>query len=149
MGKRVVFLTGEQIGANSAESLHLYKRIVSFKKSGDVAVITQSNDTYAERAGCNKVVHLTAQNGNLQDAEKVANQADMFVIVGTTPNVTPSSELLRATKPGCCIAIINRGCLELPKDLHREHVVRMRDMSVGTGLLFLSMYRWLADLVEE
>lgn len=149
MGKRVVFLTGEQIGANSAESLHLYKRIVSFKKSGDVAVITQSNDTYAERAGCNKVVHLTAQNGNLQDAEKVANQADMFVIVGTTPNVTPSSELLRATKPGCCIAIINRGCLELPKDLHREHVVRMRDMSVGTGLMFLSMYRWLADLVEE
>ena len=95
MRKRVVFLTGEQIGANSAESLHLYKRIVSFKKSGDVAVITQSNDTYAERAGCNKVVHLTAQNGNLQDAEKVANQADMFVIVGTTPNVTPSSELLR------------------------------------------------------
>ena len=149
MGKRVVFLTGEQIGANSAESLHLYKRIVSFKKSGDVAVITQSNDTYAERAGCNKVVHLTAQNGNLQDAEKVANQADMFVIVGTTPNVTPSSELLRATKPGCCIAIINRGCLELPKDLHREHVVRMRDMSVGTGLMFLSMYRWLADLVED
>ena len=149
MGKRVVFLTGEQIGANSAESLHLYKRIVSFKKSGDVAVITQSNDTYAERAGCNKVVHLTAQNGNLQDAEKVANQADMFVIVGTTPNVTPSSELLRATKPGCCIAIINRECLELPKDLHREHVVRMRDMSVGTGLMFLSMYRWLADLVEE
>ena len=36
MGKRVVFLTGEQIGTNSAESLHLYKRIVSFKKSGDV-----------------------------------------------------------------------------------------------------------------
>lgn len=149
MGKRVVFLTGEQIGANSAESFHLYKRIVSFKKSGDVAVITQSNDTYAERAGCKKVVHLTAHNGNLQDAEKVANQADMFVIVGTTPNATPSSELLRATKPGCCIAIINRGCLELPKDLHREHVVRMRDMSVGTGLMFLSMYRWLADLVEE
>ena len=149
MGKRVVFLTGEQIGANSAESLHLYKRIVSFKKSGDVTVITQSNDTYAERAGCNKVVHLIAQSENLQDAEEIVNQADMFVVVGMTPNATPSSELLRATKSGCCIAIINKGCLELPKGLHRDHVVRMRDMSVGTGLMFLSMYRWLADLVEE
>ncbi len=149
MGKRVVFLTGEQIGANSAESLHLYKRIVSFKKSGDVTVITQSSDTYAERAGCNKVVHLTAQSENLQDAEEIVNQADMFVVVGTAPNATPSSELLRATKSGCCIAIINKGCLELPKGLHRDHVVRMRDMSVGTGLMFLSMYRWLADLVEE
>ena len=149
MGKRVVFLTGEQIGANSAESLHLYKRIVSFKKSGDVTVITQSNDAYAERAGCNKVVHLTAQSENLQDAEEFVNQADMFVVVGTAPNATPSSELLRATKSGRCIAIINKGCLELSKGLHRDHVVRMRDMSVGMGLMFLSMYRWLADLVEE
>lgn len=149
MVKRVVFLTGEHIGSDAVESLHLYRRIVSFKKCGDVVIITQSSDTYAEQVGCNKVVHLTVNGDDLQEAERVTNQADMFVIVGTPPNINPSSMLLNVTKPECCIAVINRSCLDLPRDFHREHVVRMKDMSIGTGLMFLSMYRWLCDLVEE
>ena len=37
----------------------------------------------------------------------------------------------------------------LPHEVHREYVLRMRDMSIGTGLMFLSMYCWMMDLVEE
>lgn len=81
---RIVFLTGENIGADASETQHLYRRIVSFRKCSE-----------------------------------------------------------------CNIAIISNGNMALPKNLHREHVVRMRDMSVGTGLLFLSMYHWLKDLIEE
>ena len=80
---------------------------------------------------------------------KAEKQADMFVVVGMAPNAVPSANLLSETRPDCCIAIINKGCLELPKELHREHVLRMREMSIGTGLMFLSMYRWMMDLVEE
>lgn len=149
MGKRVVFLTGEQIGANSAESLHLYKRIVSFKKSSEVAVITQSAESYAEKAGCQLVVHLTPDYDSQNLATELARHADLFVIVGMSPNVDPSASLLYETTPDCNIAIINKGNMELPKNLHREHVVKMRDMGIGTGLMFLSVYRWLKDLAEE
>ena len=126
-----------------------WARIVSFRKSADVAVITQSRDTFPEQAGCKRVVHLDAYNANREDATRIAKQADMFVVVGMAPNAVPSANLLSETRPDCCIAIINKGCLELPKELHREHVLRMREMSIGTGLMFLSMYRWMMDLVEE
>ena len=148
MAKNVVFLTGERIGDTASESLHLYRRIVSFKKTATVSIITESNDNYAERAGCKKVVHL--ENGiESSEATAIARQADMFVVVGLTPNASPSAELINSTKPECCIAIINKGCMELPKDTQRDNVVKMRDMSIGTGLMFLSMYRWMMDLVEE
>lgn len=149
MAMSIVFLTGERIGANDSESLHLYRRIVSFKKSADVAVITQCRDTFPEQAGCKHVVHLNADNANREDATQIAKQADMFVVVGMAPNVVPSANLLSETRPDCCIAIINKGCLNLPKELHRENVVKMRDMNIGTGLMFLSMYRWMMDLIEK
>ena len=47
------------------------------------------------------------------------------------------------------VPIIYKGNQELPKGMHREHILRMRDMSIGTGLIFLSMYRWMMDLIEE
>ena len=149
MAQSIVFLTGESIGANASESLHLYRRIVSFRKSADVAVITQCKDTFPEQAGCKRVVHLDADKANCEDATRIAKQADMFVVVGMAPNAVPSANLLSETRPDCCIAIINNGCLNLPKELHRENVVKMRDMSIGTGLLFLSMYNWLKDMIEE
>jgi len=149
MAKSIVFLTCERIGANASESLHLYRRIVSFRKSADVAVITQCQDTFPEQAGCKRVIHLDVDNANCKDAEQIAKQADMFVVVGMAPNTSLSAQLLSETRPECSIAIINKGCLELPKELHREHVLRMREMSIGTGLMFLSMYRWMMDLIEE
>lgn len=149
MAKNIVFLTGESIGANASESLHLYRRMVSFRKSADVAVITQCRDTFPEQAGCKHVVHLNADNATREDATQIAKQADMFVVVGIAPNTSLSAQLLSETRPECIIAIINKGCLELPKELHREHVLRMCEMSIGTGLMFLSMYRWMMDLVEE
>ena len=82
MAKSIVFLTGDRIAGNATESIHLYRRIVSFSEE-------------------------------------------------------------------CCIAIINKGNMDLPSELHREHVLKMRDMSIGTGLMFLSMYCWMMDLVEE
>ena len=148
MAKKIVFLTSESIAGSATESIHLYRRMVSFKKSGDVAVITQSNDNYPEQAGCEKVVHLGAINGH-QEAALVTKQADLFVVVGMSPNDALSAELLYATEPECCIAIINKGCINLPKGLYRKNVFKMRDMSIGTGLIFLSMYRWLKDLIEE
>ena len=51
MAKNVVFLTAERIGDSASESLHLYRRIVSFKKSANVTIITQSNETFPELAG--------------------------------------------------------------------------------------------------
>lgn len=149
MAKNIVFLTGESLGTNASESLHLYRRIVSFRKSADVTVITQCRDTFPEQAGCKRVVHLDAYNANREDATRIAKQADMFVVVGMAPNAVPSANLLSETRPDCCIAIINKGCLNLPKELHRENVVKMRDMSIGTGLMFLSMYRWMMGLIEE
>lgn len=149
MAKNVVFLTGERIGDSASESLHLYRRIVSFKKSADVTIITQSNDTFPEQAGCNHVVHLNTDDVNREDAARITKQADMFVVVGMAPRSNPSAALLGVTRPDCCIAIINKGNMDLPNGMHREHVLRMRDMSIGTGLMFLSMYRWMMDLVEE
>ena len=149
MAKSIVFLTGERIGANASESLHLYRRMVSFRKSADVAVITQCQDTFPEQAGCKRVVHLDAGNANREDATRIAKQADMLVVVGMAPNTSLPAQLLSETRPECSIAIINKDCLELPKELHREHVLRMREMSIGTGLMFLSMYRWMMDLIEE
>ena len=136
MAKNVVFLTAARIGDSASESLHLYRRIVSFKKSADVAIITQSDETFPEHV-------------NREDAARITKQADMFVVVGMAPNSNPSAALLGVTRPECCIAIINKGNMDLPNDMHREHVLRMRDMSIGTGLMFLSMYRWMLDLVEE
>lgn len=149
MAKRIVFLTGESIANNANECIHLYRRIVSFKKSADVAVITLSSDMHPEQAGCKQVVHLDSQGTNHARAICVAKQADMFVVVGMAPNAFPSASLLGATKPECSIAIINKGCMDLPSEITREHVLRIRDMSIGTGLMFLSMYRWMMDLVEE
>lgn len=134
---------------HASESLHLYKRIVSFKKSADVSIITQSEETFPEQAGCKHVIHLGDGNANREDATQITKQADMFVVVGMTPKSNPSAALLGMTRPECCIAIINKGNMDLPGDMHREHVLRMRDMSIGTGLMFLSMYRWMMDLVEE
>ena len=149
MAKNVVFLTAARIGDSASESLHLYRRIVSFKKSADVTIITQSNETFPEQAGCKRVVHLNTGDVNREDAARITKQADMFVVVGMAPNSNPSAALLGVTRPECCIAIINKGNMDLPNDMHREHVLRMRDMSIGTGLMFLSMYRWMMDLVEE
>ena len=145
MAKNVVFLTAARIGDSASESLHLYRRIVSFKKSADVTIITQSNETFPEQAGCKRVVHLNTD----EDAARITKQADMFVVVGMAPSSNPSAALLGVTRPECCIAIINKGNMDLPNDMHREHVLRMRDMSIGNGLMFLSMYRWMMDLVEE
>ena len=149
MAKNVVFLTAARIGDSASESLHLYRRIVSFKKSADVAIITQSDETFPEQAGCKRVVHLNTGDVNREDAARITKQADMFVVVGMAPNSNPSAALLGVTRPECCIAIINKGNMDLPNDMHREHVLRMRDMSIGTGLMFLSMYCWMMDLVEE
>ena len=149
MAKNVVFLTAARIGDSDSESLHLYRRIVSFKKSADVAIITQSDETFPEQAGCKRVVHLNTGDVNREDAARITKQADMFVVVGMAPNSNPSAALLGVTRPECCIAIINKGNMDLPNDMHREHVLRMRDMSIATGLMFLSMYRWMMDLVEE
>ena len=148
MAKRIVFLTGESIASNTNECIHLYRRIVSFRKSADVAVITQSSEMHPEQAGCKLVVHLDPHGTNQAKAESVAKQADMFVVVGMAPNSNPSAALLEATRQECSIAIINKGCMDLPNEVHREHVLRIRDMSIGTGLMFLSMYRWMMDLVE-
>ena len=149
MAKNVVFLTGERIGNSASENLHLYRRIVSFRKSADVSIITQSTETFPEQAGCKNVVHLNTGDVNREDAARITKQADMFVVVGMAPTSNPSAALLGVTRPECCIAIINKGNMDLPNDMHREHVLRMRDMSIGTGLMFLSVYRWIMDLVEE
>ena len=149
MAKRIVFLTSERIAGNATKSIHLYKRIVSFRNCADITVITQSSDTHPEQAGCMEVVHIDSKGGNQDTAVSVAKQADMFVVVGMAPNTNPSASLLSKTRPECCIAVINKGCMDLPDDVHRQHVLKMRDMSVGTGLMFLSMYRWMMDLVEE
>lgn len=149
MAKRIVFLTGESIANNVNECIHIYRRIVSFKKSADVVVITQSSEMDPEQAGCKQVVHLDFQGTNHARAICVAKQADMFVVVGMPPNAFPSAALLRATKPECSIAIINKGCMDMPNEVNREHVLKIRDMSIGTGLMFLSMYRWVMDLIEE
>ena len=135
MAKNIVFLTGESLGTNASESLHLYRRIVSFRKSADVTVITQCRDTFPEQAGCKRVVHLDAYNANREDATQIAKQADMFVVVGMAPNSHPSAALLGATRPGCSIAIIYKGSMDMPNEVHREHVLRIRDMSIGTGLV--------------
>ena len=68
MAKNVVFLTAERIGDSASESLHLYRRIVSFKKSADVTIITQSNETFPEQAGCKRVVHLNTDDVKREDA---------------------------------------------------------------------------------
>lgn len=149
MAKNLVFLTGERIGDSALESLHLYRRIVSFMKSADVSIITQSTETFPEQAGCKHVVHLNTDDVNREDAARITKQADLFVVIGMAPCSNPSAALLGVTRPECCIAIINKGNMDLPNDIHREHVLRMRDMSIGTGLIFLSMYRWMMDLVEE
>lgn len=149
MGKKIVFLTSDGIADNTVESIHLYRRIVSFRKSADIAVITQSSDTHPEQAGCKKVIHIDSLGANQDTAINVAKQADIFVVVGMAPNTNPSALLLSMTRPECCIAVINKGSMDLPSDVHREHILKMRDMSIGTGLLFLSMYRWMMDLVEE
>ena len=149
MQKNIVFLTGEIIGANVSETIHLYRRMESFKKSGVVSVITQTSDLYPEEAGCKKVIHLKSDGNNMSVASEVVKQADLFVVVGIAPNAVTSTVLLNETRQECCIAIINNGCLDLPINIHREHVLKMRDMSIGTGLMFLSMYRWMMDLVEE
>lgn len=149
MAKRIVFLTGKSIAGKASECIHLYRRMVSFKNCADVAIITQSSEMHPEQAGCKLVVHLDSQGTNQAKAVSVAKQADMFVVVGIEPNAFPSASLLGATKPECSIAIINKGCMDLPNEFNREHVLRIRDMSIGTGLMFLSMYRWMMDLVEE
>lgn len=149
MQKNIVFLTGDKLGANVSETIHLYRRMESFKKSGNVSIITQASDLFPEKAGCKKVVHLNANGNSVDDAVQIAKQADMFVLVGIAPDVATSAALLNKTRQECCIAIINKGRIDLPKDLHREHVFKMRDMSAGTGLMFLSMYRWMMDLIEE
>ena len=115
MAKSIVFLTGEDIGANASDNLHLYRKIVSFRRNADVTIITQCHENYPELAGCRHVVHL-------------------------------NDDVMR---PECCIAIINNGWVELPEELHHKNVVKMRDMSIGTGLTFLSVYWYLKDLVEE
>ena len=112
MAKNVVFLTAARIGDSALESLHLYRRIVSFKKSADVAIITQSDETFPEQAGCKRVVHLNTGDVNREDAARITKQADMFVVVGMAPNSNPSAALLGVTRPECCIAIINKGNMD-------------------------------------
>lgn len=148
MAKSIVFLTGENIGANASENLHLYRKIVSFRKNANVTIITQCHENYPELAGCKHVVHLN-DDVEREDAARVTQQADMFVVVGISLNVNPFTNLFGETKPECCIAIINKGSFELPEELHQKNVVRMRDMNIGTGLTFLSVYWYLKDLVEE
>ena len=141
MTKNVVFLTGKSIGTGASDCIHLYRRIASFEKCGDVSIITQSTETYPEQAGCKRV--------GQDAAAAMTMKADLFVVVGMAPTTVPSASLLALTKQDCCIAIIHKGNLEMPQDVHRENVLKMRDMSVGTGLMFLSMYRWMMDTIEE
>ena len=148
MAKSIVFLTGEDIGANASDNLHLYRKIVSFRRNADVTIITQCHENYPELAGCRHVVHLN-DDVMREDTARIMQQADMFVVVGISPNVNLSANLLGETKPECCIAIINNGWVELPEELQHKNVVKMRDMSIGTGLTFLSVYWYLKDLVEE
>ena len=134
MAKRIVFLTSERIAGNAAESIHLYKRIVSFRNSADITVITQSSDMHPEQAGCKQVVHIDSKGGNQDTAVSVAKQADMFVVVGMAPNTNPSASLLSKTRPECCIAVINKGCMDLPDDIHREHVLTVEEVGCGYDL---------------
>ena len=149
MAKRVVFVTGNKIGADATSSVHLYKRIGSFRKSANVTIITLCNDTFPEQAGCKQVIHFWESVSSQNNAYLVAKQADMFVVVGVAPNINPSALLLGMTRPECCIVVINPKCLDLPRWFHREKVIRMRDMGINTGLLFLSVYQWMTDLAEE
>lgn len=149
MTKNVVFLTGKSIGTGASDCIHLYRRIASFEKCGDVSIITQSTETYPEQAGCKRVVHLGLNKDSQDAAAAMTMKADLFVVVGMAPTTVPSASLLALTKQDCCIAIIHKGNLEMPQDVHRENVLKMRDMSVGTGLMFLSMYRWMMDIIEE
>ena len=149
MQKNIVFLTGDKLGANVSETIHLYRRMESFKKSGNVSIITQTSDRCPEQAGCQRVIHLRTDDNSMAVASEVAKQADMFVVVGIAPNAAVSTVLLNETRQECGIAVINKGCQDLPKDIYREHVLKMRNMSVGTGLICLSMYRWMMDLIEE
>ena len=69
MRKKIVFLTSDGIADNTVESIHLYRRIVSFRKSADIAVITQSSDTHPEQAGCKKVIHIDSLGANQDTAD--------------------------------------------------------------------------------
>ncbi len=149
MRKRVVFVTGEKIGTNAFESIHLYKRIASFKKCANVTIITQSHDRLPEQAGCEQVIHIGESLDSQTDVYLMTMQADMLVFVGLAPNINPSATLLGMTSPKCCIVVINQDCLDLPRGFHREKVLKMRDMSISSGLLFLSVYQWMMDLVEK
>ncbi len=53
MAKNIVFLTGESLGANASESLHLYRRIVSFRKSADVRLLLNAETLFRSRRVAN------------------------------------------------------------------------------------------------
>lgn len=88
MAKKVVFMTGEQIGANASETIHLYRRMVSFMKSDDASVITQDLSGYPEQAEFKKVVHLGAEDDIADATLLVAKQADIFVVAACIDWIT-------------------------------------------------------------
>ena len=103
--------------------------LVDLEKDFDVYVITQNVDNLHEKAGSKNVLHLHGELmkvraiddesqeavPNIEPAVELVEQADVFVVIGTSLNVYPAAGLLHYVRPGVPVYYIDPNPAQVPQ----------------------------------
>ena len=100
-----------------------HKALVELEKDYDVDVITQNVDDLHERAGSSRVLHLHGELMKIRsvtdpdyietldpthlDTMELAEEADIFVVIGTSLAVYPAAGLMQCVRPGVPVYYID------------------------------------------
>lgn len=125
--------------AGSSKVLHLHGELKKARSSVDPSLIYDINGwelKFGEK--CEKgsqlrphVVWFGEPVPAIQDAMRIAEQADIFVIVGTSMNVYPAAGLLNYVKPGVPVFCID------PNPVHIYSNITFIKEKAGTGVVKL------------
>ena len=123
--------------------------LATLEKDYDVTVITQNVDNLHERAGSTHVIHLHGEltkvrstkneNPMIEPAIEITEEADIFVVIGTSLNVYPAAGLLRYVRPQVPIYLIDPKEVKVPVD--RSVRVIQKGASEGVAELIALLRR--------
>ena len=123
-----------------------HKLIAELEKEYDVTVVTQNIDNLHEQGGSTKVIHLHGESTKVRPEEavpkfdtaaRIASQADIMLIVGTSLQVYPAAGLVQYAKPGIPVYLID----PKPLNLHLPGVVQITDVATSGMERFIELLK--------
>lgn len=99
--------------AGSSNVLHLHGEIMKGKTSElstDYVLLTgdiELGDLYKGKQLRPHVVWFGESVPKMDEAEKLANQADLFIVIGTSLNVYPAAGLVDSVKENCQVIVVD------------------------------------------